>query len=397
MAASNTLTDEWRGHHLAVTLRFGCLERGLVHPQLYRGASGRPVAGGSRSRGSAIEGELTLEVGVLAVAVGNVLVGEDLDEEVDYSAVELGAGDPAELRDGVVGADRVPVGVARRHHVVGIRDRDDPRQVRDLVAREPARVPEAVEALVVGEDDLADRAVAVDLRDDPRSFLGVLADLLPVRVGQLGVPLQDPVGEDELADVVQQAAVWTRSCCSSVRPASGRSRASSGRRRRCGARSSDRAGPAFAGARSAGRPGSRPAAWRAARARRRAPARAAARRSGTGRSASPRRRGPGNEAELEVGGGEADTEGGRRELGGQDGPQHAHELVEIGCPRRTRSSSRSRARRTRGEHEDGEDQKVEVGSPAADAACLDALVEEDAGDQREPGVGDEVDQQVAVR
>ena len=47
--------------------------------------------------------------------------------------------------------------------------------------------------------------VAVDLGDDPRALVGVLADLHPVGLGQLRVPLQDPVGEDELADVVQQA------------------------------------------------------------------------------------------------------------------------------------------------------------------------------------------------
>ncbi len=214
-----------------------------------------------------------------------------------YAAVELGAGDPAELGDRVVGADRRAVGVARRHHVVGVGDRDDPRQVRDLLALEPARVPEAVQALVVGEDDLADRAIAVDLRHDPGALLGVLADLLPVGVSQLGVPLEDPVREDELADVVEQ-----RGRVDQVLLLLGevggqrRSRASSARPRRCGARSCDPAGRAYAAARSAGRPGSRRVAWRGAQARRRVPARPGAPRSGTGRSASPRRKAPGSRA-----------------------------------------------------------------------------------------------------
>src|SRR6478736_3125481 len=63
----------------------------------------------------------------------------------------------------------------------------------------------AVGTLVVGEDDVANRLVAVDLRDDPRPLVGVLADLHPIGLGQLHVSLQDAVGEDELADVVEQA------------------------------------------------------------------------------------------------------------------------------------------------------------------------------------------------
>ena len=70
---------------------------------------------------------------------------------------------------------------------------------------QPAGVAEAVDPLVVREDDLADRLVAVDLGDDPRPLVGVLLDLLPVGLGQLDVALQDPVGEHELADVVEQA------------------------------------------------------------------------------------------------------------------------------------------------------------------------------------------------
>ena len=76
---------------------------------------------------------------------------------------------------------------------------------RDVVALHAARVAEAVDSLVVGEDDLADRLVAVDLGDDPRPLVGVLLDLLPVGLGELDVALEDPVGKHELADVVEQA------------------------------------------------------------------------------------------------------------------------------------------------------------------------------------------------
>ena len=40
-----------------------------------------------------VERQLGLEVGVLAVAVGEVLAVEDLDEGLDEARVELGAGD----------------------------------------------------------------------------------------------------------------------------------------------------------------------------------------------------------------------------------------------------------------------------------------------------------------
>ena len=43
--------------------------------------------------------------------------------------VELFAGDPAQLEDRVVRGHRRAVGVARGHHVVGVGDGDDPRQL----------------------------------------------------------------------------------------------------------------------------------------------------------------------------------------------------------------------------------------------------------------------------
>ena len=55
---------------------------------------------------------------------------------------------------------------------------------------------------MVGDDDLPDRAVALDLGHDPRALVGMHADDVPVLVGELVVSLQDAIGEDELADVV---------------------------------------------------------------------------------------------------------------------------------------------------------------------------------------------------
>ena len=98
---------------------------------------------------------------------------------------------------------------------------------------EAARIALAVDPLVVGEDDLGDRAVAVERGDDPRALLRVALDQHPVLVGERHVGLEDPVGEDELADVVQQRGDVDELLLAgaSSRPA-GRSPASSARRRR---------------------------------------------------------------------------------------------------------------------------------------------------------------------
>ena len=58
-----------------------------------------------------------------------------------------------QLLDRLERGDRLAVGVARRH-VVGVGDRDHPRERRDVRSFSPA-VALAVDPLVVGEDDLA--------------------------------------------------------------------------------------------------------------------------------------------------------------------------------------------------------------------------------------------------
>ena len=113
--------------------------------------------------------------------------------------------DPPQLLDRLERGDRLAIGVARGHHVVDVGDRDHPRERGDLGALQAPRIALPVDALVVGEDDVADRPVALDLRDDPRALVGVHPDDVPVVVGELRVALQDAVREDELADVVQQA------------------------------------------------------------------------------------------------------------------------------------------------------------------------------------------------
>ena len=108
-------------------------------------------------------------------------------EGLDDLRVELGAGDAAQLRQRRLGAHRAPVGVARRHHVVGVRDGHDARAERDLLARDAGRVAAAGEPLVVVQDDLGDRAVALDALDELGALLGMELDQLPLVVGELAV------------------------------------------------------------------------------------------------------------------------------------------------------------------------------------------------------------------
>ena len=108
-------------------------------------------------------------------------------EGLDDLRVELGAGDAAQLGERGLGADRAPVGVARGHHVVGVGDGDDARAERDVLARDAGGVAAAGELLVVVQDDLGDRAVALDALDELGALLGVELDQLPFVVGELAV------------------------------------------------------------------------------------------------------------------------------------------------------------------------------------------------------------------
>ena len=129
---------------------------------------------------------------------------EQRHELVHQRRVELLARHAPHLRDRLGRGERRAVGVARDHHVVGVGDRDHPRQQRDRLAGELVRVALAVPALVVAEDDLRHRRVGLHPRDDAGAVLRVAADDLPVLLGQRRGGEQDRVGERELADVVQQ-------------------------------------------------------------------------------------------------------------------------------------------------------------------------------------------------
>src|SRR6478735_7016371 len=60
---------------------------------------------------AALEVQLGVEVGVVAVAEDEVAALDHLDEQPDEVCVELGAGDPLQLDDRLGAGDRLAVGV----------------------------------------------------------------------------------------------------------------------------------------------------------------------------------------------------------------------------------------------------------------------------------------------
>ncbi len=127
------------------------------------------------------------------------------DEQPHEAAVELRAGDAAQLVLSFGGAQRDLVGVGRRQHVVDLADGEDPRRHRDVVAGQAVGVAVAVDPLVVGEDGVGDLAEPLDAQQEPRAVGGMALDQPPLGGVQLAAPEQDVVGQRLLADVMQQA------------------------------------------------------------------------------------------------------------------------------------------------------------------------------------------------
>src|SRR4029079_17329951 len=105
-------------------------------------------------------------------------------------------------------AERAPVRTMARHRVERVCPRKDPRAERDLVFREPVGIPTTVPALMVRADDL--QSFSLEERDAREHGLTENRVRLhtPTFCGaeRPGL-LQDPVGNPDLPDVVEQEAV----------------------------------------------------------------------------------------------------------------------------------------------------------------------------------------------
>ena len=100
---------------------------------------------------------------------------------------------------------RRAIGVRRGEGVVDLGHRDDPGDGRDLGPGQPAWVAAAVDALVVGADDVRHRPVDAEVAQELGADLGMAAYAAPVGLLEHAAALHDAVGERELADVVQQS------------------------------------------------------------------------------------------------------------------------------------------------------------------------------------------------
>ena len=78
-------------------------------------------------------------------------------ERSDDRGIELRARVRVQLGERGRGAPRLAVGPVHSDRLERVRDEDDPRAERDLLAREPVRVARSVEVLVVVEDPVVDR------------------------------------------------------------------------------------------------------------------------------------------------------------------------------------------------------------------------------------------------
>ena len=129
---------------------------------------------------------------------------ELLGERGDHGRVELSSGTALELGERLLLLEPPAVDAVGGHRVVGVDDEDDPRAERDLLGREPIRVPGAVPALVVMEDPVGD-GVDAEAVQHPEADLRMALEDEPLGAGQRAGLAEDLLGDRELAEVVQAA------------------------------------------------------------------------------------------------------------------------------------------------------------------------------------------------
>ena len=129
----------------------------------------------------------------------------DVEESPNYGRVELAACAPGQLLPGGDRAHGLLVGTARGHDLEGVRHRDDAAPERELLPRQPKRVPRAVIVLVVLLDRQAPWTKPGSQRGDEAPALQRMsADLFPFRVVELALLVQGGGVDGQLADVMEQ-------------------------------------------------------------------------------------------------------------------------------------------------------------------------------------------------
>ena len=128
---------------------------------------------------------------------------EPAEQRLDHTRVELRARALAQLLARDLGAGRAPVDAVARHRLVSVRNREDARLERNLVATQAKRIAAAVRALVVRADP-GRHILHVGAVDDQRADLRMLLHLRPLVIRELPGLREDRVGHGDLADVVEE-------------------------------------------------------------------------------------------------------------------------------------------------------------------------------------------------
>src|SRR6266568_1995179 len=128
------------------------------------------------------------------------------EEGLGGAWIELDAGVAGDLRPRLLDRLALAIGAVAGDGVERVRDGEDPRAERDLLAGEPARITRSVPALLVGQHDLGWDLEERDGLQDRVTGRGVLAHLLPLGGEELAGLEQDGVRDADLPDVVQQGA-----------------------------------------------------------------------------------------------------------------------------------------------------------------------------------------------
>ena len=166
-----------------------------------------PSAGHGRQRLSMVRSGSSAGTGSGAVQPSRSM---RRDERVDEGGVELLARPLAQLGDRLGNRPRAPVGAVGGHRVEGVRHREHPGELGDLVARQPHRVAPAVDPLVVVHDPGERLVEEADLPDDVEPAHRVQLDGGVLVVGERAALLQHRRRHAELAHVVQHPRVADR-------------------------------------------------------------------------------------------------------------------------------------------------------------------------------------------